>query len=101
MSSNVATSLGEPVARPLPDFCKWLAAKLGSSKWAIARRSRRLEGRYDVFLSAKRYQDLKNEWALSVDWSAVDEIALESYRHEVDGEAKMKIQRELARRWLS
>lgn len=82
-------------------FGDFLAATLGSRKWVIARRSPRLLARYDVFLPFARYQELKNEWALTVDWSKVSVDALDSYRKEVTGRAKIRIQHELARRWLA
>jgi hypothetical protein len=45
-----------------PKFTDWLAERLGTHKWAVCRASAKRREKYDVFLSQKRYSELRAEW---------------------------------------
>ena len=43
-------------------FTDWLAAKLGTRNWVVARASAKRRLRYDLFLSQARFTELRNEF---------------------------------------
>lgn len=43
-------------------FSDWLAERLGTRRWVVARASARRREKYDLFLSSKRYNALRAEF---------------------------------------
>ncbi|MCX7898519.1 MAG: hypothetical protein N2444_00250 [Methylocystis sp.] len=44
------------------EFTDWLARRLGTSKWVVARKSPRLAERHEIFLSNQDYSKLAEEF---------------------------------------
>lgn len=45
-----------------PKFVDWLADRLGSHMWVVARATPHLRTRYDVFLSRTKFAALREEY---------------------------------------
>jgi hypothetical protein len=43
-------------------FTDWLAQRLGTRRWVVARPTVKLRERYDRFLSQREFTALKEEW---------------------------------------